>query len=66
MRKAEAMKLAEDAGYTIHWKSDNDVAHYFRKPGVSVNGLNEPDMWAVVKKSGKTWVFQEGMSPRVI
>lgn len=59
MKKAEAIKAAHDAGYTIHFKSYNDVEHHYRKPGVAMNAINEPDMYAVVKKSGRSWTMTE-------
>lgn len=56
--REDAIKKANDLGYTIRYHEDGDESR-FRKAGGAMNSLNQPYMYCVVYKKGKSWRCEE-------
>lgn len=65
MRKADAIKKAAAAGYTI--KYDECATELrFRKPGAAMNAVNQPDMYMSVFRLKGRWFIEEKRTDKIL
>ena len=65
MRKSEAIKQSEAAGYTIRY-FETPTEMRFRKPGSAMDAMNQPDEYMLAQRKSGRWFVEKVTPPRII